>query len=289
MADLPRSQISFEQAEGVQPLPQQMALGTLSRPLRALLCDATLNSIKADMAADGRRVSLGPGWESTFRRYFLERGVFPNKISVEFKYVSSVLSEIFDKSTYAAILGMVEFFARNLASAKVRVSYVNAVSAHLERQACAYRLIDGSILPIASPEEGQAIYQAMDSLAARGLSGARGHLLRAGSALTAAEYADSIRESIHAVESTARALTGKGSLREALNEIAAIHPMHPALKEGLNRIYGYTNDANGIRHPIVSEDGPQAGEDEALFMFGACASFITYLARIGPKPATQPL
>lgn len=43
-----------------------------------------------------------------------------------------------------------------------------------------------------------------------GLGGARTHLLKAGSSLTAGEYADSVRESIHAVESVARVAYRRG-------------------------------------------------------------------------------
>ena len=36
--------------------------------------------------------------------------------------------------------------------------------------------------------------------------------------------------------------------------------------------YGYTNDEQGIRHALLNKDAAEVGLDEALFMFGACAS-----------------
>lgn len=55
--------------------------------------------------------------------------------------------------------------------------------------------------------------------------------------------------------------------------------LHLALKRAFSKLYGYTSDEQGIRHALI--DNPQAnvGQDEAVFMFGACASFSSYLAR----------
>ena len=43
--------------------------------------------------------------------------------------------------------------------------------------------------------------------------------------------------------------------------------------------YGYTNDEQGIRHALLDRDAADVGLDEALFMFGACASFAAYLTQ----------
>jgi hypothetical protein len=150
----------------------------------------------------------------------------------------------------------------------------------MEEEHCAYRLIENNIVPIASEEEGRAIYSALEVTSRPGLGGARAHLLKAGSSLTTGQYADSVRESIHAVESVARSLTGEASLQKALAEISKKHPMHPALKQGFNNIYGYTSDANGIRHPMIGDEAAMVGEVEAIFMLSSCAAFVTYLANV---------
>ena len=52
--------------------------------------------------------------------------------------------------------------------------------------------------------------------------------------------------------------------------------IHPAFRDALLKLYGYSSD--GIRHPFLkSDDATRVGMAEAVFMFGACASFITYL------------
>ena len=54
---------------------------------------------------------------------------------------------------------------------------------------------------------------------------------------------------------------------------------HSALKAGFDKLYGYTNDEQGIRHALLGQGKPNVGPDEAVFMFGACASFASYLSR----------
>lgn len=283
MSEYKRSEITFEQAEGLQPLPAQMEQKFVSLPLRAFLLRETLSNIKAERNNSYSSAELGPYWARTFTEYCLEQGISPSDIYSRYGAVETKLDTLFMKGSYGKVLGAVEYFVRSLSDTRLGATYAAAVRGQLERLHCAYRLIENSIVPIASAEEAATIVDALNDLKADGMGGAKAHLLQAGSFLTAGAFADSIRESIHAVESVARSLTGKSSLREALNELSQGHPMHPALKEGLNRIYGYTSDANGIRHPIVGDDGPQAGEPEAIFMFGACAAFVTYLCRVAGK------
>ena len=113
------------------------------------------------------------------------------------------------------------------------------------------------------------------------MDGAETHLREAAERLSARQYAASIVNSIHAVESVARKIDPKGSkaLGPALDSLEkAGFSVHPALKEGFKKLYGYTNDEPGLRHPLIDKGAPDVGLDEAVFMFGACAFFAAYLA-----------
>ena len=93
-------------------------------------------------------------------------------------------------------------------------------------------------------------------------------------------WADSIRESIHAVESVARSIDPSGkTLGDALKALERNGHIHTALSGGFLKLYGYTNAEEGIRHPLISEPEAKVGETEALYMYGSCASFVTYLIR----------
>ena len=56
---------------------------------------------------------------------------------------------------------------------------------------------------------------------------------------------------------------------------------HPALYQGLERLYGYTSDEQGVRHSLLDQGQSNVGQDEAVFMLGACASFASFLWRKG--------
>jgi hypothetical protein len=78
----------------------------------------------------------------------------------------------------------------------------------LETSGAAYRLLDdgATIVPITTEAERQTLNWAFSDLAASEFHGGRAHLRKAAQLLTAGKSADSIRESIHAVESVARRL-----------------------------------------------------------------------------------
>ena len=137
-----------------------------------------------------------------------------------------------------------------------------------------------TIYPSATREEGEAVLQATAELGAAGLSGAVNHLRKAAGCINQGDPPGAVRESIHAVESTARSFDPKAkTLEPALRSLEAAGGLHPALKQAFSNLYGFTSDEQGIRHALT--DNPQAnvGQDEAVFMLGACASFSSYLAR----------
>ena len=90
-----------------------------------------------------------------------------------------------------------------------------------------------------------------------------------------------MRESIHAVESVARQLApgSSKSLKQALNSLEDSGRLHHALRDAIDKLYGYTSDEEGIRHPLIENATSPVGQDEAVFMLGACASFASYLWR----------
>jgi hypothetical protein len=96
-------------------------------------------------------------------------------------------------------------------------------------------------------------------------------------------FADSVRESVHAVESVSRAIEPTAELSKALAELEKTASIHPALKKGFSAIYGYTSDEKGIRHPLIDSGEAAVDETDALFMIGACSSFVSYLIGKGRK------
>ena len=142
-----------------------------------------------------------------------------------------------------------------------------------------------TIMPMTNEQTSGAIMDALDEMNRSGLSGGIRHLENASDRINKGDHAGAVRESIHAVESVARTLDPKSSnaLAPALKALEERRRLHPALKEAMNKLYGYTSDEQGIRHALLEKGEAEVGSEEAVFMFGACAVFCGYLASKGAE------
>ena len=136
-----------------------------------------------------------------------------------------------------------------------------------------------TVLPRASHEAGEATRQAIETLHGTGMKGAATHLRQAAEHINAGQYGDSIADSIHAVESVARRVApNENTLGGALKLLEKEGLLkNKQLKKGFEQIYAYSNSEEGVRHALVFRDSPDVDLHEAVFMFGACASFAAYL------------
>ena len=92
------------------------------------------------------------------------------------------------------------------------------------------------------------------------------------------DYAKSVDCSISAVESQCRILLKdpKPTLGKALKQLEDNGvALHGSLKAGFDKLYGFTSDANGIRHAGLEPSDIDA--DLAKFMLVACSAFVNYL------------
>lgn len=143
-----------------------------------------------------------------------------------------------------------------------------------------YRFIDGYISPISDEEEIQAIEGALTNP----YHPVREHITKANRLLSdrdKPDYENSIKESISAVEAICEVLTGVqgkeaslGKLLKKLEDNGVV--IHSGLKSAFHVLYGYTSNANGIRH-AGDIGGPASTFEEAKFMLVACSAFINYL------------
>ena len=153
----------------------------------------------------------------------------------------------------------------------------------LESDNSAYRIVGTEIVEITSPTEIQAIQDALS----HATDPVREHIAEALAKLSdrkAPDYRNSIKESISAVEAECRALTGSTTATLGV-AIKTIPNLHPALREGFLKIYGYTSDQSGIRHALT--DGASPTYAEAKFMLSACSAFVSYLSQAAVQKATS--
>ncbi|WP_235664194.1 hypothetical protein, partial [Pseudomonas amygdali] len=140
------------------------------------------------------------------------------------------------------------------------------------------RFVNGMIAPISSEVEIQEIERALHE--GDKYSGVKGHLQAALGFLTGAapNYRNSIKESISAVETLCRHLTHdpKATLGVALKNVDNKHKLEPTIKVAFEKLYGYTNDANGIRHSSM-EDAPNITSADARYMLISCSAFVNFV------------
>ena len=274
-----RKGLTFSQADGLEPIPEPLKLGELSQEARNLIWREFLESIgEAAVRSEFASAKLDSRWDKILYDWHVE---VLHKPADEFSSDLSGARRIVKADIYGAkwnkVFDFLEFVMRRPTCPH---RFSNRINWFLRKSRAAYLVVPDppTIMPRATEQEGDAIVEALTTLDSAGLGGARAHLLQAGERLNAGDYADAVRESVHAVESVARKLDPKASdnLAPALKALQQHTAVHPALKEGFSRIYGYTSDKGGIRHALL-EDEAQVDLEDAVFMIGACASFTSYL------------
>jgi hypothetical protein len=180
------------------------------------------------------------------------------------------IRERYMRADWSAVYDFVEFVVSRQWSSKLNAQF-NAV---LERHLSAYRFVGGTLAPITSEEEIVAVEQAMSH--GGQFKPVVSHLETALARLAdrlSPDYRNSIKESISAVEAACKIVADdpKASLGQALKKIG----IHPALEKGFSAIYGYTSDADGIRHALFEESTVDA--DDAKFFLVSCSAFVNYL------------
>ena len=151
----------------------------------------------------------------------------------------------------------------------------------LERELSGYRFVSGLLTDITSTQELKMLETTLTDSRFPGVAAHLQQALELYAKRENPDYRNSIKESISAVESMARIASGKpkATLHDALKAIEKKELLHRALKEGFIKLYGYTSDADGIRHAMLDE--PNLTAADACYFLLSCTSFINYLkARI---------
>lgn len=163
------------------------------------------------------------------------------------------------------------------------VSIFESANKCFEKEYVGYRFVDGIIVPISDKHEIETIQEALSTE----YQPVYDHISKANQLLADREHPDfenSIKESISAVEAVCEIFTGAkgsdatlGKMLKKLEDNGVV--IHGALKSAFITLYGYTSDANGIRH-AGDIGGPSSTFEEAKFMLVACCAFINYLTAL---------
>lgn len=197
--------------------------------------------------------------------------------------VWKIIKQNIEKAEWFDVLDLIEVIVKRLDDpdnvrpkrlAPTLIEYLNNV---FEQYLVGYRFIGNETTPIASRIDVTAIEEALKQ--SQDFAGAQHHLDQAISLLSdrqAPDYANSIKESISAVEAIVRTFSTGKTLGDGLNKLETVGlTIHPALKGAWQKMYGWTSDEPGVRHG----GNDAAGTDQSLakYMVVACSAFVSYL------------
>jgi AbiJ N-terminal domain 4 len=178
------------------------------------------------------------------------------------------------------VYDLIEFTAQNYPFNSNK-PFKDSVNEILKRELSAYRFVDDYLVRITDDEEIQAIEDVLKSPLK--IDYAKQHIQQALALLAdkqAPDYRNSIKESISAVECMGNIILNEssstlGAVLKQLEKKTNID-LHPALKQAFEKLYGYTSDADGIRHALIGDSN--VDYEEAKYMLVACSAFVNYLA-----------
>lgn len=211
--------------------------------------------------------------------------------SMSYSDVFAIIKSTITTDSYDATLTVIEYIVNALGATPLRKALYKGkeysaqqLYNHIfEQEYVGYRLINGQARPVTDEAEVRTIQEVVDTKYVE----VKQHIGKALNFLSdrqSPDYANSIKESISAVERMCSIIIGKPTtLGDALKKLEdGGITIHGALKGAFSKLYGYTSDASGIRHA-----GELGGEDstfeEAKFMLVSCCAFVNYLTGLMAK------
>lgn len=267
--------LSFSQRKGLKPVSELIQTDSMNDDLR----NSIWNILDICLWSRDKFVNDGFGGGEIFKfSDFLWHSYFKEPIDTIPAHgyqVLQVIRQYFFNCLWHEVYDFLEVVAKYCDLGREPI--YDRLNVVLERELSAYRFVNKQLTDITNEQEVEMLQIALSDSQ---FIGASSHLQRAlelYSDRQNPDYRNSIKESISAVESMAKTVADnpKAMLSDALKAIEKKGQLHKALKEGFEKLYAYTSDANGIRHAMLAEDNLTA--DDARYFLLSCTSFVNYL------------
>lgn len=272
--------MSFSQRIGKKPLTKNLQLESIDNELRNGLWNILKLCIldKMEKKIGGGHTDFHQFGQIIWLRYFKlpVDNLSTNNLNTEHQ-----IRTYFFKAEWNEVYDFLEFIA-GLDDIIYVEEFIKSTNHILEIEFSAYRFIDNIISPISNNLEVQEIKEALSqNNSYTSLNGVNIHLANALDKLsdrTNPDYRNSIKESISALETAFRTITGESTLGKALNSLETNGiKIDEQLKIGYEKIYAFTNNKqSGIRHAIVDEHN-EPDFDDAKYILLLSSSMINYL------------
>ena len=197
-----------------------------------------------------------------------------------FDQVYSVIIEEEYSDVFTFIEGIIKCFyiidRSNCSMLNLKNNYIERIDYIFQSENVNYRIINEKITDIVDEQQISSIEETLNN-PYKEVS--RHHSKAIEQLYSLKDFDNSIKESISSVEAMCQILTknSKATLGDALKLLK--DKIHPAMKSAFEKLYGYTSDANGIRHANGLGEGNSTFE-EAKYMLISCSAFVNYLKEI---------
>lgn len=272
----------FSHRYGFKPIKSVIQTESIDDELRNGLWNALttfywdkVTSTLTNTLSQGYFLSENPDIEELMEKLWEDYFKFTiDTLSDNWQEVRKQLREYFFSCEWYEVYDFIQFVAKYYHKPLDNRSFKIHCNSILERELSGYRFVDGTITKIVSESEIKSIEEAT-KIPVRPV---RTHLHRSLELLSDRknpDYRNSIKEAISAVEALAQKIIGNegATLGQALD---MIDDLHPALKGAFKKLYGYTSNADGIRHALLDRDNLTF--DDANFMLVACSAFVNYIS-----------
>jgi len=270
----------FSQRKGIKPIKNIIQVDSMDKELRNRLWNG-LSIFYWNIANEGSSILLSYYADLKYLCIMLWNNFFKYPLDDLENYWPNTykkIKEFFFNCEWYDVYDFIEFIANNYEDESVNQAFIIFCNSVLESELSAYRFVDKKVTQITSEEEISEIEEALE--VSKPLKAVNTHLRRSLELLADKknpDYRNSIKESISAIESICKIIANdkKATLKQALKKIESKVKLHPALKKAFNNLYGYTSDAQGIRHSLLDES--KLNLEDAKLMLVSCSTFINYL------------
>ena len=274
--------LTFSQRMGEAPLPAPLDIKNLNAQFKASIyrvlkdgIDFARNRVNHQYSEEYKL------WNKLMKYYFIDiREAIPSNVTGHsLPSIDRFIEDMIYRANYHTTLTFIEYLLNNFKELQLNDGIIEC----FESKNSPYSILRTKnklfIMQLSSLEQRKSVEKSLETLNKSDMAGATKELADAAKYINKNDYGAAISRSILAVEAVLHKITGtQKPLGKALQHLKSngIH-IHPQLHEGLEKLYAYANAEKGIRHAKGDDEG-RYDLDEALLMFGICASIAAFLA-----------
>jgi hypothetical protein len=275
-----KDNLPFGKRYGFEPIEVPFQISSIDKTFRIELWNAYFIFIQSPIeSANDHRRQISKTIEHLLWIHFFKKPYddFPRYDS----QFGSFVRKFIETAIWYKVYEFFEFVFRNIEDEhEFQYSdYQDYVNDKLKSNNSAYSLVNNKFIPITNEVEINEIKRTQELSIDYALTGIQEHLNVAVELLSKKpnpDYRNSIKESISMVEVISRIIEPtENTLGKALTKLIKNNRINPTLKAGFEKLYAYTNDKNGIRHALMSDQNIDL--EDAKFFLVSCSAFTNYL------------